>query len=54
MLHLRVKYDVELGFDRGDDATLKADAWLDAKSLHNVKWLPADEGLILQIQVLLG
>lgn len=32
----------------------EADAWLDAKSLHNVKWLPADEGLIPQIQVLLG
>ena len=32
----------------------EADAWLDAESLHNVKWLPADEGLIPQIQVLLG
>lgn len=32
----------------------ESDAWLDAESLHNVKWLPADEGLIPQIQVLLG
>lgn len=32
----------------------EADAWLNAKTLHNVKWLPADEGLIPQIQVLLG
>ena len=31
----------------------EADAWLDTESLHNVKWLPADEGLIPQIQVLL-
>ena len=32
----------------------EADAWLNAESLHSVKWLPADEGLIPQIQVLLG
>lgn len=31
----------------------EADAWLGAKSLHSVKWLPADEGLIPQIQLLL-
>ncbi len=28
----------------------EADAWLNAKSLHSVKWLPADEGLIPRIQ----
>ncbi|MBR4882302.1 MAG: (deoxy)nucleoside triphosphate pyrophosphohydrolase [Bacteroidales bacterium] len=32
----------------------EADAWLSAESLHSVKWLPADEGLIPRIQVLLG
>ena len=31
----------------------EADAWLDAESLHTVKWLPADEGLIPKIQHLL-
>ena len=31
----------------------EADAWLGAESLHTVKWLPADEGLIPQIQLLL-
>ena len=31
----------------------EADAWLGAESLHSVKWLPADEGLIPQIQLLL-
>lgn len=30
-----------------------ADAWLDSESLHTVKWLPADEGLIPKIQHLL-
>ena len=30
-----------------------ADAWLDAESLHTVKWLPADEGLIPKIGKLL-
>ena len=28
----------------------EADAWLGAESLHSVKWLPADEGLIPRIQ----
>ena len=28
----------------------EADAWLGAESLHNVKWLQADEGLIPRIQ----
>ena len=32
----------------------EADAWLGAESLHSVKWLPADEGLIPQIQELVG
>ena len=32
----------------------EADAWLGAESLHSVKWLPADEGLIPRIQELLG
>lgn len=32
----------------------EADAWLNAESLHSVKWLPADEGLISRIQELLG
>lgn len=31
----------------------EADVWLDAESLHSVKWLPADEGLIPKIQYLL-
>ena len=30
-----------------------ADAWLDSESLHTVRWLPADEGLIPKIQHLL-
>ena len=32
----------------------EADAWLGAESLHTVKWLPADEGLIPHIKELLG
>ena len=32
----------------------EADAWLDADSLHTVKWLPADEGLIPKIGQLLS
>lgn len=32
----------------------EADAWLGAESLHSVKWLPADEGLIPRIHELLG
>ena len=28
----------------------EAEAWLGAESLHTVKWLPADEGLIPRIQ----
>ena len=32
----------------------EADAWLSAESLHSVKWLPADEGLIPRIHELLG
>ena len=32
----------------------EADAWLNAESLHSVKWLPADEGLIPLIHELLG
>ena len=32
----------------------EADAWLGAESLHSVKWLPADEGLIPHIKELLG
>ena len=32
----------------------EADAWLGAESLHSIKWLPADEGLIPRIQELLG
>ena len=32
----------------------EADAWLGAESLHSVKWLPADEGLIPRIHKLLG
>ena len=32
----------------------EADAWLNAESLHSVKWLPADEGLIPRIHELLG
>ena len=32
----------------------EADAWLGAESLHTVKWLAADEGLIPRIQELLG
>ena len=32
----------------------EADVWLDAESLHTVKWLPADEGLIPKIGQLLG
>ena len=31
----------------------EADAWLNAESLHSVKWLPADEGLIPRIHELL-
>ena len=32
----------------------EADAWLNTESLHTVKWLPADEGLIPHIKELLG
>ena len=32
----------------------EADVWLNAESLHSVKWLPADEGLIPRIHELLG
>ena len=32
----------------------EADAWLNAETLHTVKWLPADEGLIPKIQNLLS
>ena len=32
----------------------EADVWLNTESLHSVKWLPADEGLIPRIHELLG